>query len=228
MVRTEMTRQLRRVDAGERDRALRKALERRRRVSPTQGANANAPLPWWRPTDAAAHSAWIAAPSPEPVRYEDLTPTSRWQSGQPVTLITQGHAHTCWVRLNGVHVGPRWLYGDLPRRLVSPAELTVRDPRGVWRDPWRLQLAFALLSAEHDERCAWLRSPDPLAEPELAELFTLAQEELARRPDRTFLPPRGQASTLPSTPRRGWLRHEVEAMDRLAQDAIEPLVAARP
>lgn len=227
MVRTEMTRQLRRVDAGERDRALRKALERRRRVSTTQGANANAPLPWWRPTDAAAHSAWIAAPSPEPVRYEDLTPTSRWQSGQPVTLITQGHAHTCWVRLNGVHVGPRWLYGDLPRRVVAPAELTFSDPCVVWRDAWLLQLALALLSAEHDERCSWLLHPDSANEPELAELLVLAQEELTRRPSLPFLPTRGSAPSAPPH-RRGWLRHEVEAMDRLAQDAIEPLVAAGP
>jgi len=227
MVRTEMTRQLRRVDAVERDRALRRALERRRKVSTTQGANPDAPLPWWRPIDTAAHAAWIAAPTPAAVTYADLTPTSQWPAGQPVTLITQGHEHTCWVRLHSTHVGPRWLDGDLPRRLVSPGELTVRDPREVWRDAWRLQLALALLSAHHDERCAWLRNPDPAEEPELAELHDLAQEELARRPALTFLPARGSAPSPLPTPRRGWLRHEVEAMARLATEAVEPLTTGR-
>ncbi len=176
--------------------------------------------------DTVAHTAWITAPPSEPVRYEELTPTSQWPAGQPVTLITEGHEHTCWIRLNGPHVGPRWLDGDLTRRLVSPAELTFSDPREVWRDAWRLQLALALLSAEHDKRCAWLRSPDPVDEPELAELHDLAREELARRPALAFVPARGSPPSAPPTPRRGWPRHEVEAMSRLAAEAVELLVTA--
>ena len=203
MVRTEMNRQLRRVDAGERDRALRRALERHRTVSTTQGANPDAPLAWWRPIDTAAHAAWIATPTPAAVAYADLTPTSKWPAGQPVTRTTQGREHTCWVRLNSCHVGPRWLDGDIPLRLVSPGELTVRDPREVWQDPWRLQLALALLSAEHDERCAWLRNPNPAEEPELAELHDLAQAELARRPALPFLPDHSSAPSQQAMPRRG-------------------------
>jgi hypothetical protein len=80
----------------------------------------------------------------------------------------------------------------------------------VWSDPFKLQLAQALLSAEGDARCAWLRDVDEETEPELFDLLTLAREELARR-----LIPNTGPEPLPSPapkPRRGWTRAEIDAL----------------
>jgi hypothetical protein len=127
--------------------------------------------------------------------------------------------HLAYVRLEGFCFAPRWLPGPIPERRVSPAALTLRDPRQVWVDPFELQLAQALVSAEGDERCAWLRDIDEQAEPALFDLLTLAREELARRPAPTAGPVPAPPSPAPQ-PRRGWTRREIEAM-RMPAGVIE-------
>jgi hypothetical protein len=101
---------------------------------------------------------------------------------------------------------------------VSAAELTTRNPREVWADPYELQLAQALLSAPHDERCAWLRDVDEATEPELADLLCQAEEELARRPTPTTGP--GPSPSPAPTPRRAWTRAQIEAL-RLPEGTVE-------
>ncbi len=217
LLKTEMRRQLNRLDASARDRALRKALARKRGSSAASGWDPVAnPCPWWSPQSEAEHHAWLEAPVPEPVLYEELDPCRTWAAGQPVLLCTQGVAHTAYVRLEGANFSPRWLAGTIPERRVSSAALTVRDPREVWSDPYELQLAQALLSAERNPWCAWLAGPyDVDEEPELEALYALAVEELARRDD----PPTGPAPVLNPDPptQRAWLRTEVDAMRSLGQ-----------
>jgi hypothetical protein len=137
-----------------------------------------------------------------------------------VVLRTGGHEHVAWVRLEGFAFASRWLRGSIQERRVSPAELTTRNPREVWSDGFELQLAQALLSAEEDPRCAWLRDLDEEKEPELADLLLLATEELARRNTPTTGP-----EPLPSPapePRRGWTRSEIEAL-RMPESVVEPV-----
>ncbi len=224
-----MRRQLRQIDGGAHTRALRKALEQRRRAANAREVDIDQPLAWWRPCDTVAHARWLAGPVPEPVLYDALTPTRQWPAGQPVGLITQGHEHTAWIRATGPHFAPRWLTGDMHRRLVSPTELTFRDPREIWRDPWHLQLALALLSADNDRRCAWLRNPNPETEPALADLLVLAQEELA--PREVPLHPPGPAPTTQAPPdpfpRRAWTVAERDRMRAQAYDGTIEVRALR-
>jgi hypothetical protein len=154
------------------------------------------------------------------VAWEVLDPCRQWTAGQPVLLRTGGREHFAYVRLIGFAFSPRWLAGSIPEGRVSPAELTLRDPRSVWADAYELQLAQALLSAEADARCAWMRDVDEVQEPELFDLLLLAREELARRPTPTTGP-----EPLPSPapePRRAWTRSQIEAL-RLPEGVVEPV-----
>lgn len=148
--------------------------------------------------------------------YEQLRFGQQWQAGQPVLLQTEGHEHTLWVRLVDAAFRPRWLAGGMSRRLVHPRELTTRDPRALWRDPFELQLALALLSAGSNPHCAWLQGPYD-NEPELEALHALAVEELDRRPAAPLnegpRPPEAEPR-----PRRGWTRTELDAFAALAAE----------
>lgn len=156
--------------------------------------------------------------------WEELDCTKPWPPGQPVTLETEGIRHLCWVRLTGVSFRERWLapLSTMVERRVHPRELSARDPRAVWSDPFELQLAAALLAAERDERCAWVAGPfDADQEPELWELHLQALEELAWRPATT--PPAGPAPAPQPRVQRAWTRSERDAMRHLADEAIAPV-----
>ena len=156
LLKTEMRRQLNRLDSSDRDKAIRKALANKRR---SQGSSTwvdlDLPCPWWSPSNEAEHRAWLAAPAQAHVPWEELDPCRQWVAGTPVRLRTGDHEHVAWVRLEGFCFTPRWLRGSIGERCVSPVELSTRNPRHVWSDPFKLQLAQALLSAEGDARCAW-------------------------------------------------------------------------
>jgi hypothetical protein len=154
------------------------------------------------------------------VAWEVLDPCRQWTAGQPVLLHTGGREHVAFVRLIGFAFSPRWLAGSIPEGRVSPAELTLRDPRSVWADAFELELAQALLSAEGDSRCAWMRDVDEESEPELHNLLLLATEELAQRPTPTT-GPEPLPSPVPET-RRGWTRSEHEAL-RMPEGVVEPV-----
>lgn len=176
------------------------------------------PCPWWSAKTEAEHSAWLETPAPDPISWEHLDPCRQWTAGQPVLLRTGGREHVAYVRLVGLAFSPRWLAGSIQERRVSPAELSLRDPRHVWADGFELQLAQALLSAEGDPRCAWLGDLDEAQEPELFDLLLLAREELARRPAPTPRP-EPMPSPVPQ-PRRGWTRSEIEAL-RTSEGVVE-------
>lgn len=217
LLRQQMRKELRRLDANDRDKAIRKALANKRQIQRDLVAN---PCPWWSATDTRAHAAWLSASPPAPVRWEQLDPCKKWVAGQPVLLVTGGHEHVAYVRLEYNAFESRWLSGSIPEHRVSPAELTLRDPRQVWSNALEIQVAIALLSADTDPRCAWLRDIDAAADPDLFDLLELAREELARRP----APPTGPAP-MPSPepkPRRGWTRAEIDAL-RLPADVVEPV-----
>ena len=186
------------------------------------------PCPWWTPELNTAHRAWLEAPVPVAVRYEQFDPCRQWSAGQPVRLRTSGYEHVVWVRLSSfASFGQRWLAGSIPDRQVSLTELSTRNPRQMWKHPFELQLAIALLSsgAGHDARCAWLRDIDEEIEPELFDLLLLAREELGHRTEHAPNP-------WPATPqepkaRRGWTRSQLEGL-RVPDGVVEPvLVAAR-
>ncbi len=221
LLKTEMRRQLRRLDSSDRDKAIRKALANRRRRQGAMSRDLVAnPCPWWSATDTQAHAAWLSAPAPAPVPWEELNPCKQWSAGQPVLLRTGDHEHNAYVRLVSNTFGPRWLRGSIPERRVSPAELSLRNPLQLWSDGWQIQLAIALLDAETDPRCEWLKGIDELDEPELFDLLLLAREELARRPAPTTGP-----GPLPSTapkPKRAWTRSQIEAL-RLPEGVVEPV-----
>ena len=163
---------------------------------------------------------------PAVVSYEQLDPCLQWCAGQPVLLRSSGHEHLVWVRLNcNASFGKRWLSGSIPDQRVSLAELSTRDPRQVWRHPFELQLAIALLSSGHgyDTRCAWLRDIDEESEPELFDLLLLAQEELGHRPEHSPNP--WPATPQEPRPRRGWTRTELEGL-RVPEGVVEPVLAA--
>ena len=162
---------------------------------------------------------------PEPVEHQELDPCQRWAAGQPVLLNTDGHEHLVWVRLRGCTFSPRWLGGSIPNRQVSFTELSTHDPRQMWKHPFELQLAIALLSsvAGHDARCSWLRDIDEESEPELFDLLVLAREELGHRPEHAANP--WSASTQEPRARRGWTRTELEAL-RVPEGVVEPALAA--
>ena len=219
LLRQQMRMELRRLDSSDRDTAIRKALANKRQSQRPADLVAR-PCPWWLATTEVEHRAWLKTPPPAPVLWEQLDPIRQWAAGTPVLLRTEGHEHRAWVRLEGFCFTPRWLRGSIQERRVSPAELTLRDPRVVWADPYELQLAQALLCAEADPRCAWLRNIDELKEPALFDLLTIAREELERRP----APPTGPVP-MPSPapkPRRGWTRQEIDAL-RLPEGVVEPV-----
>jgi hypothetical protein len=219
LLRQQMRKELRRLDASDRDKAIRKALANKRRSQgPATWADLDSPCPWWCASDTHAHAAWLAAPVPATVPYEELDPCRQWPAGAPVLLRTDGCERIAWVRLVSNAFQPRWLRGAIGARRVCLTELTVRDPRAVWSDGWEVQLAIALLDAETDPRCAWLRDVDEKAEPALFDLLLLAREELARRPAPTTGP-----EPLPSPapePRRAWTRSQIEAL-RLPEGTVE-------
>lgn len=184
------------------------------------------PCPWWTPELNTAHRAWLEAPVPVAVRYEQFDPCRQWSAGQPVLLHSSGHEHVVYVRLSSyASFGQRWLAGSIPDRQVSLTELSTRNPRQMWKHPFELQLAIALLSsgAGHDARCAWLRDIDEEIEPELFELLLLAREELGHRPEQ---PPNPWSAT-PQEPRarRGWTRTQLEGL-RVPDGVVEPVLAA--
>jgi hypothetical protein len=154
------------------------------------------------------------------VPWEELDSRRPWAAGTPVLLLADGHEHLAWVKLEGFAFAPRWLRGATEGRRVSAAELTTRNPREVWADPYELQLAQALLSAPHDERLAWLRDVDEATEPELADLLWQAVEELARRPTPITGPVPMPSPT--SAPRRAWTRAQIEAL-RMPEGVVEPV-----
>ena len=140
-------------------------------------------------------------------------------------LRSSGHEHVVWVRLNSnASFGQRWLGGSLADRHVSLTELSTRDPRQVWRHPFELQLALALLSsgAGHDARCSWLRDIDEDTEPELFDLLLLAQEELGHRTEHAPNP--WPATPQEPRPRRGWTRAQLEGL-RVPEGVVEPVLA---
>lgn len=156
--------------------------------------------------------------------WEELDCTQPWPPGQPVTLETEGIRHLCWVRLTGFSFGERWLasMSTMAERRVHPRELTTRDPRRIWADPFELQLAAALLAADRDDRCAWLAgSYDADEEPELAELHLQALEELAWRSATTD--PAGPPPAPQPRVQRAWTRSERDAMRHLAAEAVAPV-----
>jgi hypothetical protein len=176
------------------------------------------PCMWWSATDTHAHAAWLSAPAPAPVPCEELNPCQQWAAGTPVLLRTGGREHLAWVRLVSNTFGPRWLRGSIRERRVCSSELSLRNPRQLWSDGWQIQLAIALLDAETDPRCEWLKGIDEIEEPELFDLLELAREELARRP----VPLTGPGP-LPSTapkPKRVWTRSQIEAL-RMPEGVIE-------
>ena len=155
---------------------------------------------------------------PGAIPWESLDPCAHWAAGQPVLLRSGGREHVVFVRLVGFAFKPRWLRGSIRERRVSPVELSTRDPRQIWADPYELALAQALLSAEGDTRCAWLRDIDEDAEPELFDLLLLAREELARR-EAPMTGPEPMTTPTP-TPRRGWTVEELQRL-RIAEGTIE-------
>lgn len=220
LLRQQMRKELRRLDATDRDKAIRKALVNRRRSRGAAGWDpVSHPCPWWSAIETHAHADWLTTPVPTPVAWESLDPCRQWAAGQPVLLRTDGHEHVAFIRLEGFCFTPRWLRGSIGERRVSPAELTLRNPREVWSDCWVLSLAQALLSAPHDPRCTWLRDIDEQEEPELAGLLWQAKEELAQR----SIPSTGPAPPQPSPapkPKRAWTRNEIEAL-RIPAGVIE-------
>ena len=184
------------------------------------------PCPWWTPELDAAHRAWLEAPVPRPVPYEQLDPCRQWVAGQPVRLRSSGHEHAAWVRLNSTaSFGQRWLSGSIPDKQVSLAELSTRNPRQVWRHQFELQLAIALLSsgAGSDTRCAWLRDIDEESEPALFDLLLLAEEEMGHRTEHA--PNSWTAKPQEPRARRGWTRTELEGL-RVPEGVVEPVLAA--
>ena len=65
-------------------------------------------------------------------------------------------------------------------RRVDHCELTLRDPKKTWPDPFELQLAMALLCAlnRNDVNHQWLAGPYTEDEIELERLLIKAQKEL--------------------------------------------------
>ena len=184
------------------------------------------PCPWWTPELATARRAWLEAPVPMPVPYEQLDPCRQWCAGQPVLLRSSGHEHLVWVRLNcNASFGKRWLSGSIPDQRVSLTELSTRDPRQVWKRPFELQLAIALLSsgAGYDTRCAWLRDIDEESEPALFDLLLLAEEEMGHRTEHA--PNSWTAKPQEPRPTRGWTKTELERL-RVPEGVVEPVLAA--
>lgn len=137
-----------------------------------------------------------------------------WCAGDPVVLTTDGREHLAFVRISHSNIGPRWLKPG-PEWRIHPVELTLRDPRTTWSDPWELSLAIAMLSGvAGDARCAWLAGTyDPIEEPELEALYDLAREEL----DRRAVPPNPTTGPTPTSPapapvRKAWTKAERDAM----------------
>lgn len=178
------------------------------------------PLPWWLPTTSAEHRAWLAAPVPAALPYEEMSAHQPWAPGTPVLLRTDGVEHLLYVKLESPFFGPRWLGATVtgPRR-ICPSELSTRDPRQAWAHPWVLQLALALLAAPGDDRLAWLLDIDEETEPDLAGLLLEAQQELVvARP--TALPSAAAAAAAPTIYVR--TRSQIEAL-RVPADAVEPV-----
>jgi hypothetical protein len=204
--------ELNRLQSSSRDTDLRRAITERPQFR-IRKIDTDNPCPWWTRATQAEHREWINSPVPALIPWEELDWTTKWPAGQPVRLETEGVSHIAWVRLVDTHFGPRWLrpYGGVTDRRAHHVELTFRDPRLLWSDPWVTQLATAMLSAEFDQRCAWLREPDEETEPEMCLLLRTAREELIRPPS-----PQVNTAALPtiSPPKRQrvWSAQEIEAL----------------
>ena len=74
LLRQQMKRELRRLDAADRDRALRKAHASRQRTGAMAWDPMAAPCPWWSAADARAHAAWLHSPVSHPISWEELDP----------------------------------------------------------------------------------------------------------------------------------------------------------
>jgi hypothetical protein len=142
--------------------------------------NPGNPLSWWTTEIESAYKAWISDPEPAPILYEALTPTEPWKAGQPVLITLDGQQQPTWLRLSSLNFSPRWLRGDMVLRRVDHRELTLRDPRKTWPDPFELQLGMALLCAHdrNDVNHEWLAGPYTEDEIELERLLLKAQKEL--------------------------------------------------
>jgi hypothetical protein len=142
--------------------------------------NTKQPLTWWSKEIEDDHGAWLAEPAPAPIPYEDLTPTEPWRAGQPVLVTIDGQQKLTWLLLSSLNFSPRWLRGDMVLRRVDHRELTLRDPKKTWPDPFELQLGMALLCAHdrNDTNHDWLAGPYTESEIELEILLLKAQREL--------------------------------------------------
>lgn len=201
-----------RLESSSRYSDLRNAITQRRLFT-TRKIDTNHPCPWWTQATQANHTAWLGSSVPAPIPWEQLDWTKKWVPGQPVQLETDGVSHIGWVRLVDSCFGSRWLrpYGETSDRRAHYVEISFRDPRFLWADPWVTQLAIALLSADTDQRCAWLRDLHNDSEPEMCKLLRLAREELTR--PETPPPYGGLLPTIhPPKPKRVWSTKEIEAL----------------
>lgn len=211
-----------RLASSSRDFSLRKALERRQEAAAGPVSTIDHPLPWWLPSTSAEHAAWLNAPPPDPVPYEQLDAHVKWPPGQPVLLTTGGHRHRMFVRLTSAWFAPRWLKPG-PGWLAHLCELSTRDPRRLWAHPWVLELALALLAVPGDDRLAWLRDLSDESEPDLVDLLFEAQQELVAHPPACTPEP---APVPQPQPRCVGHRREIAAL-RMPEGVVE-VVAARP
>ena len=171
------------------------------------------PLPWWLPTTSAEHRAWLEERVLDSVPYEAMGTHQPWAPGTPVLLRTEGRQHFFYVKVDGACFRPRWLRTTFAngRRLICPSELSPRDPRSLWSDPWQLQLGLALLAAPGDPRLEWLRSLDEETEPDLCALRDLAEQELRAVPPTPTTWP-APTSPAPAPVRKAWTKAERDAM----------------
>lgn len=85
-----------------------------------------------------------------------------------------------FVPIEGWGVRPRWLGFQPGTGRLKVEQLTTRDPRQVWNDPWLLQLANALRAADRgDPAYSWLRPGLDPGKPENMELIGVLCDALA-------------------------------------------------
>lgn len=177
------------------------------------------PCPWFSTaTEQQRHREWLEQPL-RPIRWEDTDWCAgpHW-AGQPV--LVPGHTRPLYLRLEGASFR-RWCgsNGGGGDRRIGLGELTTRDPRQLWADPWVLALALAISGDPRNNPF-----PEPYEEGSaLYELAADAEEELRARPAEVLTNPGNLASSEDAAPRRGWLRHEVAAQARLG-DYLEAVV----
>ncbi|WP_413440124.1 hypothetical protein [Synechococcus sp. MIT S1220] len=148
--------EIRRIERSSTDTAIRRALSR---VDlKTYRSTEEQPLIEWRPSDEAEFWAWHRKPAPPTRRWDEATGFEMWEPGQEFLLLTEGELLSMFVPINGCSVRPRWLGFTPGSGRLRLDQLTTRNPREVWHDPWLLQLANALVKADRgDPAYAWLK-----------------------------------------------------------------------